>query len=195
MLAGLSRAPPGVRCPLRLSQPNRRVAARVRACAAMAVPSRLILVGDLHGQLGKLETLWSRLEAHVGAAEFATAKVLFLGDYVDRGPDTKGVLDFLCALRTAQPRQQHVFLAGNHDYAMAAFLGLQGVLPAAEADAMAQRYVAWRKNEGALYAGPGCEQGMHLQGRRWAVNLGWNQVRTPPLRCAGRAKRVGLVFT
>ena len=140
---------------------------------AAPVPSRLIFVGDLHGQRQKLETLWARLGALCGPADFSTAKVVFLGDYVDRGPDSKGVLDFLCALRAMHPEQTHVFLAGNHDFAMAAFLGLQGVLPPQVADAMCASYVPWRPKEGKLYAGPGAEQGMHLQGRRWAVDLGW----------------------
>lgn len=146
-----------------------------RACAAMATPSRLIFVGDVHGQREKLVTLWARLEAHCGPADFATAKVVFLGDYVDRGPDTKGVLAFLCALRATQPRQTHVFLAGNHDFAMAAFLGLQGALGAEEASAMARSYEPWRPQEGPLYDAPD-SAGMHLQGRRWAVGLAWNQV-------------------
>jgi hypothetical protein len=153
----------------------RPIATRASAVAAMSAPSRLILVGDIHGQLGKLETLWSRLSAFCGPAEFATAKVVFLGDYCDRGPDTKGVFDFLCALRTQQPRQTHVFLAGNHDFAMAAFVGVQGVLGAEEAEAMARAYKPWREREGPLYAAPDAS-GMHLQGRRWAVGVAWNQV-------------------
>ena len=140
---------------------------------AAPVPSRLIFVGDLHGQREKLETLWARLNAFCGPADFATAKVVFLGDYVDRGPDSKGVLDFLCALPAKHPLQTHVFLAGNHDFAMAAFLGLKGVLQPAVADAMCAAYKPWRA-EGKLYAGPGVELGMHLQGRRWAVDIGWN---------------------
>ena len=142
----------------------------------MAAPSRLIFVGDLHGQREKLETLWARLGAYCGPTDFATAKVVFLGDYVDRGPDTKGVLAFLCALRATHPAQTHVFLAGNHDLAMAAFLGLLGTLPPPVADEMARSYKAWRPKEGKLYAGPGCELGMHVQGRRWAVDIGWDSV-------------------
>lgn len=140
----------------------------------MATPSRLILVGDIHGQREKLECLWRRLEASCGA-EFATAKVVFLGDYVDRGPDSKGVLDWLCSLAKKHPRQAHVFLTGNHDFAMACFLGLQGVRGAAEADAAARDYTPWREREGPLYDGPG-SVGMHLQGRRYAVGLAWDKV-------------------
>ena len=165
------------------------------AAQAGATPSRLILVGDLHGQLAKTQQarrrcsaaqprkradrahaaqLWQRLEAFCGADHWPTAKVIFLGDYVDRGPDTCGVLEFLSSLRVRHPRQTHVFLAGNHDLAMAAFCGqLQGVA-AAGADAAAAGYETWRPNEGALYAAPDAS-GMHLQGRRWAVDVSWRQ--------------------
>jgi hypothetical protein len=52
---------------------------------------------------------------------------------------------------------------------MACFLGLVDV-DAGVADAKAARYVPWRPREPALYAGDGAA-GMHLQGRRWAVQL------------------------
>jgi hypothetical protein len=53
----------------------------------------------------------------------ATALVIFLGDYNDRGPHTRRVLNFLLALPTRYPAQRHVFLCGNHDLAFAAFVG------------------------------------------------------------------------
>jgi hypothetical protein len=53
----------------------------------------------------------------------ATALVIFLGDYNDRGPHTRRVLNFLLALPTRYPAQRHVFLCGNHDLAFVAFVG------------------------------------------------------------------------
>jgi hypothetical protein len=120
-----------------------------------------------------LPQLWSRLEAHCGQ-NFNDAKVIFLGDYVDRGPDTRGVLDWLCSLRQRHPAQQHVFLAGNHDFALAAFLGLVGGFDGAAADVQAAGYEPWRENEGPLYAAPDAA-GMHLQGRRYATRIGWDE--------------------
>lgn len=128
-------------------------------------PPLLIVVGDLHGWLKKAQQLWQRLEAHCGA-DFATARVVWLGDYVDRGPDPAGVLSWLVALPAAHPGQQHRFIAGNHELALCTFLGLWPVDPA-EADAAAAAYEPPRGGEAPLYAGPGAA-GMHLQGRRYA---------------------------
>lgn len=65
-------------------------------------------------------------------------RAIFLGDYVDRGPDSRGVIDWLISLRDATESKGQgagkvggqagccdvTFLAGNHDLAMAMFLGL-----------------------------------------------------------------------
>ena len=64
-----------------------------------------ICVGDLHGNLAKLEKLWQNLEKKIGTGAFRFCHVVFLGDYCDRGPDTKGVLDFLTSLRKLYPDQ------------------------------------------------------------------------------------------
>lgn len=66
-------------------------------------------VGDIHGQLGMLEDALARIDADGGA----NAQVVFLGDYVDRGPDSKGVIDTLIAGRDAG--RNWVTLKGNHD--------------------------------------------------------------------------------
>ena len=47
-------------------------------------------------------------------------RVIHLGDYVDRGPDSKGVIDFLIEARKRDPR--HLMLAGNHDIGFLDFL-------------------------------------------------------------------------
>ena len=49
----------------------------------------LYAVGDIHGELGKLDELLARLPLAEGD------RLVFLGDYVDRGPDSKGVVDRL----------------------------------------------------------------------------------------------------
>ena len=66
-------------------------------------------IGDIHGQLGMLEDALARIDADGGA----NAQVVFLGDYVDRGPDSKGVIDTLIAGRDAG--RNWVTLKGNHD--------------------------------------------------------------------------------
>lgn len=69
---------------------------------------RLLAVGDIHGYLDKLQLL---LEETVRPT--ADDRVVFLGDYIDRGPDSKGVLDYLVAF--AQRFPQTIFLRGNHE--------------------------------------------------------------------------------
>ncbi len=63
-------------------------------------------IGDIHGHLRALEAILDA--APISAGDL----VIFLGDYVDKGPDSKGVLDLMVRL-TRRPRT--VFLRGNHD--------------------------------------------------------------------------------
>lgn len=70
-------------------------------------PSRLIAIGDIHGQLDQL----NRLLELVSPSE--DDRLVFLGDYVDRGQDSKGVIDRLSALGHEFP--QTIFIRGNHD--------------------------------------------------------------------------------
>jgi hypothetical protein len=88
-------------------------------------PRKLIMVGDLHGNLTETKVLWEALGSRVGQDELDRALIVFLGDYCDRGPDTRGVIDWLIALRRSREAvgaETH-FIAGNHDLSMAAFLG------------------------------------------------------------------------
>jgi len=70
---------------------------------------RTFVIGDIHGQLDHFEMLWSRLPALS-----AEDTVVFLGDYLDRGPDSRGVAEALIALSETSPAQL-VFLRGNHE--------------------------------------------------------------------------------
>lgn len=70
------------------------------------MPDRTIAIGDIHGCSAALEGLLSLVQP--GPSD----TIVTLGDYVNRGPDTRGVLDRLIALE-AQGRL--VPLLGNHD--------------------------------------------------------------------------------
>jgi serine/threonine protein phosphatase 1 len=76
----------------------------------------LYAVGDIHGEREKLEDLLSRLSPQPGDRFF------FVGDYVDRGPDSRGVVDILVELASRFPC---VFLLGNHESMFLDFLGWQ----------------------------------------------------------------------
>ena len=56
-------------------------------------------IGDIHGSLDKLRALFARCEAHAAGRPM---KLVFLGDYIDRGPESFGVIDFLLTLRKRQ---------------------------------------------------------------------------------------------
>ena len=123
-----------------------------------------ITVGDIHGQLESFRGLWSRLEARLGDEALGAAQVIFLGDYVDRGPQSAQVLDELIALKARRAEGSTHFLAGNHDFAFAAFLGCvdwSGCSTELDLDGTrSPDYVEgfWPHQ---------VEGGMHYQGRRW----------------------------
>ncbi|RLM74782.1 uncharacterized protein C2845_PM15G07450 [Panicum miliaceum] len=148
-----------------------------------APPRTVICVGDVHGYIAKLESLWSNLQSALPADAFATALVIFLGDYNDRGPHTRRVLDFLLALPQRHPAQRHVFLCGNHDLAFAAFVGVLPPPPdGSPFSATWGEYLHNEEHEG-WFRGPGYE-GMHVQGRRWGgvIKERWNPKKGLPYR-------------
>ena len=69
--------------------------------------SNLYAVGDIHGQIHMLEALLERVPFQ------KDDEVVFLGDYIDRGRDSKAVVDLLIRFRREYPRT--VFLRGNHE--------------------------------------------------------------------------------
>jgi serine/threonine protein phosphatase 1 len=75
-------------------------------------------IGDLHGCPDELEVLLARLGAGAGDT------LVFLGDYVDRGPRVRTLVERLLRLRAEQPAT--VFLRGNHEDMLLAYLGLRG---------------------------------------------------------------------
>ncbi|MDE0355125.1 MAG: metallophosphoesterase family protein [Deltaproteobacteria bacterium] len=77
------------------------------------------VVGDIHGCLSELASLVESLPLEHGDT------VVFLGDYIDRGPDSKGVIDYLADLR-GRDEHQTVFLKGNHEDMMLSYMGLSG---------------------------------------------------------------------
>ncbi|MDG1168347.1 MAG: metallophosphoesterase family protein [Sulfitobacter sp.] len=66
-------------------------------------------IGDIHGQLAELNRVLDLIEADGGP----DAQIVFLGDYTDRGPDSRGVLNRLIDGQTQG--RNWTFLMGNHD--------------------------------------------------------------------------------
>ncbi|MHA7871604.1 MAG: metallophosphoesterase family protein [Hyphococcus sp.] len=78
---------------------------------------RIYAIGDIHGCASLLDELLRRIETDAGGAP---RRLVFLGDYVDRGPDAKGVLTRLIEISRSQT--EAVFLKGNHEAVMLDFL-------------------------------------------------------------------------
>jgi serine/threonine protein phosphatase 1 len=80
----------------------------------------LYAIGDIHGRADCLDDAHRRIDRDVaarGAQDQATE--IYIGDYVDRGPDSKGVIDRLIARSTVV---RLVALRGNHEIMMESFL-------------------------------------------------------------------------
>lgn len=109
---------------------NRLLGRRAPPAAPPQVPAgtRVYAVGDIHGRADLLDRLHARI-----AADAATAPVgcrltlIYLGDYIDRGTESRGVLDRLVAGPPAG--FDRVCLLGNHEQSALEFLDNPGIGP------------------------------------------------------------------
>jgi serine/threonine protein phosphatase 1 len=77
---------------------------------------RIYAIGDIHGSYDKLRALMDRIDIR-----WSRDRLVFLGDYIDRGSRSFEVLGFLCDLKNKHP--ETVFLKGNHEAMFLDFLG------------------------------------------------------------------------
>lgn len=66
----------------------------------------IVAIGDIHGCVRSLEALWEKLEP------YRHLRHVFIGDYIDRGPASRQVVDFLMRVRH---ERDCIFLRGNHE--------------------------------------------------------------------------------
>ena len=81
----------------------------------------IYVVGDIHGRRDLLEQIIHLIDADAGASGTLPATIITVGDYIDRGPDPAGVIDYLMAL-AADPARQMVNLIGNHEDMLLTYL-------------------------------------------------------------------------
>jgi len=86
---------------------------------ATRIDGPVAVIGDLHGQVDKLLSILEKLQAF---PDYERRWIVFIGDFVDRGPEPKGLLNLVTELLLKHTRTTAV--CGNHDLAMAAALGL-----------------------------------------------------------------------
>lgn len=87
-------------------------AALPASTAAIPAGQRVYAVGDIHGRADLFEALIAAIEADDAARRPAVTTVILLGDLIDRGPDSAGVLR---RARDWQQRRQVRVLMGNHE--------------------------------------------------------------------------------
>lgn len=71
--------------------------------------ARYIAITDIHGELGKLDNLLSKIDLK------PDDNFVFMGDYIDRGPNSKGVVDRIIELGNMY---KSIYLIGSHEYAL-----------------------------------------------------------------------------
>lgn len=78
-------------------------------------------MGDIHGRFDLLLPMLEAIVADLHDSRADRKVVIFLGDYIDRGPDSRGVIRLLAGLSRSQGVEWR-FLKGNHEQAMLEFL-------------------------------------------------------------------------
>jgi serine/threonine protein phosphatase 1 len=84
--------------------------------ASVPPRERVYAVGDIHGRLDLLDRLLGMIAAYEAAHPCANTSIIFLGDYIDRGPDSRGVIE--CLLQGIPDGLTAYFLRGNHEAIM-----------------------------------------------------------------------------
>jgi serine/threonine protein phosphatase 1 len=81
--------------------------------ATVPAGERIYAIGDIHGRLDLLDELLAMIEGDNAARPASQDRLIFLGDLIDRGPDSKAVVERLMAVKARHPRT-HILL-GNHE--------------------------------------------------------------------------------
>ena len=84
----------------------------------MGSDMRTYAIGDIHGHLDLLRAQHELIATDIG--QFGPAPVVHIGDLVDRGPNSRGVIEFL--MSGIQSGKDWVVLKGNHDRLLSSFL-------------------------------------------------------------------------
>lgn len=87
--------------------------------APTRIDGPVAVIGDVHGQVDKLRRIIEKLAT---VPNVSNRWIVFIGDLVDRGPNSKGAIDLYCDLE--KQHRKVTWVCGNHELAMAGSLGL-----------------------------------------------------------------------
>lgn len=159
------------------------------------------VVGDLHGRADLLELMLELIDAHIGGTASQDPRLVFVGDYIDHGPESAAVIARLRELSSDFP-ENVICLMGNHERMMldtlsdpalrgprwlreggAATLASYGIDPAALIDSATP--ALWAETGAALAQAIGQETRDWLascplswqSGNLWAVHAGADPAR------------------
>jgi len=106
---------------------ERKPSASLRNAAKPSVPEghRIYAIGDVHGRADLLTALFRRIDADLARRPIALSTQIFLGDYIDRGPHSRQVIDLLIARRR---EHKALFLKGNHELYLLEALSERSIL-------------------------------------------------------------------
>ena len=82
--------------------------------------SRVYAIGDVHGRADLLRALQAKIQDDAAGYGGARKLVIYLGDYIDRGADSRAVIDRL--IEEPLPGFESIFLKGNHEDTLLRFL-------------------------------------------------------------------------
>jgi len=99
---------------------RRRVATMLVGEAKTPEGMRLYAIGDIHGCDDELAEVHAQVATDLATRPVADHRIIHIGDYVDRGPDSAAVIERLVRLKREDKRT--IFLRGNHDERLMAFL-------------------------------------------------------------------------
>jgi diadenosine tetraphosphatase ApaH/serine/threonine PP2A family protein phosphatase len=85
------------------------------APARLAPGHRIYAIGDVHGCLDRLTALHNAIADDLRNRPVLQATLVHLGDYIDRGPDSAGVITYLCSTPSPPGIAETVNLLGNHE--------------------------------------------------------------------------------
>lgn len=83
---------------------------------------RVYAIGDIHGYLSPLREIHDKINAHLSDSPVEKAVIVYLGDYIDRGPDSMEVIEELVRVKNNPNGLERVFIKGNHEWGMLGFM-------------------------------------------------------------------------